>query len=294
MPSCNIVRDLLPLHLEQLTSSETNAEILAHLEVCEGCRDVRDAMSTDLPIERAPKSKLNFLKKLKRKQIISAVLSVILTLFCMYGLYSMEFSVDVTDTAAFEAAIDEYFFTESVDADIIESHKVGNRLIVFFEREGYSGHYGTAILEPGFFGKYRFTSANLSTWSLYNLTTMDSGGKHYLILFGIYEPAGAAEYAVYPSDDTSQPPIYRGTAEKAPFFRVIETEESGHYSVFEAVHYYDADGNEIDRNNLWDEAPEAAEGTAPGVGSAELFLVYVYMIIALLLGVTSVRYFIKP
>lgn len=294
MLSCNIVRDLLPLHLEHLTSSETDAEILVHLEMCEDCRDIRDAMSAELPIERAPESKLNFLKKLKRKQIIGAILSVVLTLFCMYGLYGLEFSIDVTDTATFEAAIDEYFFTESVDADIVESRKVGNRLIVFFEREGYNGYYGTAVLEAGFFGKYRFISANLATWPLYNLATMDSGGKHYLILVGVYEPTGVAEYAVYPSNDTSQPPIYRGAVEKAPFLRVIETEESEHYSAFEGVHYYDADGNEIDRNKLWDEAPEAAEGTTPGVGSAELSLVYVYIIIVLLLGVVFVRYFIKP
>ncbi|MGE4352961.1 MAG: zf-HC2 domain-containing protein [Oscillospiraceae bacterium] len=293
MLSCNIVKDLLPSYLEHLTRPETNAEIEAHLEACDGCRSVRDSMAAEVKIEKAPNPKTDFFKKLRHKQIIGALLSAVITLLCLYGLYNMAFSVDVTNTATLEAAIDEYFFTENVDADIIESNRIGNQLLVFFERKGYTGNYGLAYLEPGILGKYRFRSASLSDWPLYDYTAKSSGGKNYLIFCGVNDLPGVASYAVYPKDDTSAQPIYHGDLEAAPFLRVIETGENEPYLGVQFVHYYDENGNEVNFNQLWHEAPEPAEGATPGVGTAEAGLIYIYMGIVLLLGIVFVRYFLK-
>lgn len=290
---CSVVQDLLPNYIEKLTMNETNIVIEKHLEMCESCKEAYEQMIVEVGnIEKVPAIELKFLKKLKHKQIIGAILSAVIALLCMYGLYTMEFSVDVTNTISLEAAIDEYFFTENVDANIIESQRVGSRLIVFFEREGYVGHYGIATLEAGLLGKYRFLNAHLDDWPLYDYTF--SSGKNHLLLYGINDLQGVATYAIYPSNDTSAQPIYQGEVEQAPFLRVIKLESPENYVGKQFIHYYDANGNEIDFNTLWEEAPQPTDGRTPGVGSAELGLIYVYLVIVLLLGIVFVRYFLKP
>lgn len=296
MIACHIVRDLLPLYVEHLTSAETDAEVARHLEDCGACREILESMDAKVDLEKAPIPKMNFLKKLRRKQLIGAVLSLAVSLFCMVGLYNLEFSVDVTNTVSLEAAIDEYFFTEDVNAKILNSQRVGNELIVFFNREGYSGHTGTATLERGILGKYRFLRAGLSDWPLYSYSFADASGfgKRYLQVCGLYDLPGVASYAIYSAENPTLPPIYEGKAEKAPFMQVIPLETEGQYGGIQWMHYYDADGNELDFHQLLEEVPEPAEGTTPGVGSAELGLIYFYLAIVALLGWVFVRYFLKP
>jgi len=291
--TCSIVQDLLPNYIEKLTMNETNIVIEKHLENCASCKEAYKQMVDDIgKTEKVPVIEFKFLKKLKHKQRIGAILSAVIALLCMYGLYNMEFSVDVTNSISLEAAIDEYFFTENVDANIIESQRVGSRLVVFFEREGYVGHYGITTLEAGLLGKYRFLNAGLDDWSLYDYTL--SSVKNHLLLYGINNLPGVATYAVYPSNDTSAQPIYQGEVEQAPFLRVIKLESPENYVGKQFIHYYDANGSEIDFNTLWKEAPQPAEGKTPGVGSAELGVIYVYLVIVLLLGIVFVRYFLKP
>ncbi|MDN5353092.1 MAG: hypothetical protein PWQ12_2013 [Clostridiales bacterium] len=290
---CSMVQDLLPSYIEKLTSDETNAVVAQHLSTCENCRKAYEQMIADVgDAEKVPAIELNFLKKLKHKQIIGAVLSAVITLLCLFGLYNMAFSIDVTNTRSLEASIDEYFFSDGVDANIIESQRVGNQLIVFFEREGYAGHYGLATLEAGIFGKYRFLSANLDDWPLYEYTF--GNGKKYLLLYGINDLQGVATYAIYPSDDTAAQPIYQGVVESTPFLRIIKPENAERYVGKQFVHYYDANGNEISVNTLWHEVPQPDEGRTPGVGSAELGLIYVNLVIVLIVGIVFVRYFLKP
>lgn len=241
---------------------------------------------------KSPVFESKFLKRLNKKQKFGAVVSAIIALLCMYGLYNMEFTVDVTNTDSFEVAIDEYFFDDNIDVNIVQSDKVGKNLFVLFEREGYKGHYGIASLESGLFGKYRFTNASLSDWPLYNYTF--NRDKRYLMLYGINDLPRVQTYAVYPSDDTSKEPIYQGETENVPFLRVVKLDSPEDYVGVQFVHYYDANGDEIEFNQLWDEAPQPDEGRTSSVGSAELGMVYVFIGIVFVLGIIFVRYFITP
>lgn len=242
--------------------------------------------------EKVPVTDLKFLKGLNRKQKVGAFLSAVIALLCMYGLYNMEFTVDVTNTNSFEAAIDEYFFDDNIDVNIVQTQKVEKDLVVLFEREGYRGHYGIANLESGLFGKYRFTNASQSDWPLYNYTF--SRDKRYLMLYGINDLPRVETYAVYPSDDISKEPIYEGEAEKHPFLRIVKLDSPENYVGVQFVHYYDEDGVELDFNKLWDQAPQPDEGRTSSVGSMELGMVYVFIGITFVLGIIFVRYFITP
>lgn len=291
MLSCNAVRDLMPSYLEHLTSPETDAEMEEHLSGCPACREIRDAMSEEVTLEPAPKSRLDFFKSLHRKQIIGAVLSAVITLLCMYALYNGEFAVDVSSTVTLEAAIDRYFFNDEVDADILESRIVGDRLLVFFLREGYEGHYGTAVLEPGIFGKYRFLNADLYTSGLYVNRTLRTAGKDYLLICGINDLPGVAAYGVYSGLSPDAEPVYQGTVESAPFLRVAEFENADSLGIG-LIRYFDADGNEISENALEEAVPDAAQGSAGGVGTAETGLIYGFLLIVLVFGLVMIRYFL--
>lgn len=62
-------------------------------------------------------------------------------------------------------------------------------------------------------------------------------------------------YAVYPSDDTSKEPIYQGESENAPFLQIVKLDRLENYVGVDFVRYYDENGDEIDFNKLWDQAP---------------------------------------
>ncbi|MCR5481756.1 MAG: DUF4825 domain-containing protein [Clostridia bacterium] len=46
--SCNIIKDLLPLYIEGLTSEESNSLIEEHLKECEACRELYEEMKKDM------------------------------------------------------------------------------------------------------------------------------------------------------------------------------------------------------------------------------------------------------
>lgn len=68
--------------------------------------------------EKLSSTEFRTLRNLNKKQKVGAVLSAVY----LYYAY-MEFTVDVNNTDSFEVAIDEYFFNNSVDVNIVQSHK---------------------------------------------------------------------------------------------------------------------------------------------------------------------------
>ena len=60
------------------------------------------------------------------------------------------------------------------------------------------------------------------------------------------------------------------------------------------VHYYDSAGDELDISQLRQTVAVPVDASTPGVGTAELGLVYFFMAIVLVLGVVVIRYFLIP
>lgn len=65
---CNIIRDLLPTYIDGLTSEESNQMIEEHLNSCEECRQLADALGSDVKFsgERA-NHEIDYLKKVRSK-----------------------------------------------------------------------------------------------------------------------------------------------------------------------------------------------------------------------------------
>ena len=63
--SCEIIKDLLPLYLDNVCSNDSKAAIDEHLTACENCKSELQAMQTSLPINRA-KQNINEAEAVKR------------------------------------------------------------------------------------------------------------------------------------------------------------------------------------------------------------------------------------
>lgn len=84
---CEIVRDLMPLYIDKLTSEVTNEMIEEHLRGCESCQKFYEEMSVEMKtelkesIKPKEKEKLNYLKRIKKKTMLQAF-----AIFCAVGI----------------------------------------------------------------------------------------------------------------------------------------------------------------------------------------------------------------
>ena len=94
---CAIVKDLLPLYQEELTSPETGEFVKEHLDGCESCRGQWEELQKEVVVlkeEVAPLKKLK--KRLHWKKIKTIVLSVLLTKCLLVGMFlCMNIAADV-------------------------------------------------------------------------------------------------------------------------------------------------------------------------------------------------------
>lgn len=108
---CRMIIDLLPSYIDGLTSEETNAIIIEHLQACPECKAAYEAMiQPDLEIaltKQTPdnEEKVRYLKKIKsrhRKTILSVVAGLLVVFFAAYYFSSIRiysFPVDKMEIA---------------------------------------------------------------------------------------------------------------------------------------------------------------------------------------------------
>ena len=92
---CSVVRDLLPLYVEDMVSEETAAYIGEHLETCEGCRaeleslkgSAEIAVIEEKPAMRADSAKpfKKIMKKMNRQFYSVAYAALIFLIFLGFG-----------------------------------------------------------------------------------------------------------------------------------------------------------------------------------------------------------------
>lgn len=84
---CGMIRDLLPVYIERMTSEASDQAIREHLEECSECREVYRQMSQKVEVETAPEVKdfKKFLKKSKTRFAadILYILGAIAVLTCI-------------------------------------------------------------------------------------------------------------------------------------------------------------------------------------------------------------------
>ena len=80
--SCQIIRDILPLYVDDVVSDDTRHMVEEHLVHCDDCRRLAAEMQGEivLPVENDTRPLQHFKEAWKRKKVMIAAISVVVTL----------------------------------------------------------------------------------------------------------------------------------------------------------------------------------------------------------------------
>ena len=82
--NCNIIRDMLPMYAEGLTSEESNIAIQQHLEQCEDCRKCLENLQKPIAGPTVPKMEIDYMRKVKKSfQRRTYILAGVIAVFCI-------------------------------------------------------------------------------------------------------------------------------------------------------------------------------------------------------------------
>lgn len=95
--SCDLIKDLLPLYIDEVCSAESKREIEEHLKECSECRALYESMKQDIVIEKVESKKDDSeqikrlmsnvnLKIERRNSIVKAVCAAVCALIIVIGL----------------------------------------------------------------------------------------------------------------------------------------------------------------------------------------------------------------
>ncbi len=237
--------------------------------------------------------------KSRIRKIVGAILSTLIMLTGVVGLYNYEFSISVDSTADLEKAINEYHFSDEVNADVLERQAIDNRLYVLYEENEYPEACGLACLEKGIFGNYRMISCEDSAYRWINGTKVTVGKTNYCVTYcasdlpiDAYGICGVKEAPECNQTVDDSDLIYKLNYTGSPFLTFTEIESGVTIS---AYHFkYFRNGVEIQDDELVDILGIHYVEGAPnsGTGTAELGLFYVFEAIIILLGIVFIRYFL--
>ena len=310
---CSIVQDLLPNYIEKLTSDETNRFIEEHIETCEQCCSMMQDMKAEISQKKTvPKIELKFLKKVRKTRIAAAAFCILLALVGAYLLYAAEYHYTI-DKGNLSSAITEFTtpFEPEFNAYVLETQAVGGTLVASFKDQAHADNYGVAVLVKGFNQRYRIirTQIKASDYSsVVQIFPLEIRNQRYYAVSG-YNLSGdirfyGLDYSAYVnpghlSEDLVTQSI-RFDVKNPQFLEIYPADELDDRVVSESgetlynyqlmsASLYDADGTEI-TENFKNENPGVRAHS--GAGKAELFLLYVYITIVLILGVVFARYFL--
>ena len=298
---CCVVRDLLPAYLEGLTEEETTRQVEAHLEECPECRRHREAMQASLPVVRAPKRALAFLKKVKRTRLIAAVLSAVVALLLIFLVYDSEYHWR-GDLPSLTQGLQDYLgWTDHLEGCAIEAlaaTEVDGTLYVSFTSDSEDNVHGVAELDRGLNGKYQFVSASYSPFPYTGGVFLHSSEDLWLFAgVGCREIYGfTAQFEVYDSQGLDRVVPVTFPVQEDTFLLAVPKDQldlgtgpDEHVRLPDSFLLLDQEGEDITQEY---EDPEIDQSWGAGTGTAERFLLYVLIGLIGLIGFAFVRFFL--
>jgi len=96
MTDCKIIQDLLPLYTDDICSKESRALVEEHLKSCEKCKIELDDMKSEVRVRFNNESEANVFKAMKKKlfkkNMIVALISVSVSIAVLVGVYNYIFT----------------------------------------------------------------------------------------------------------------------------------------------------------------------------------------------------------
>lgn len=303
---CMIVQDLLPQYIEKSTSDITNEAVEEHLNSCEQCSEVFKNMNVETDTKKnVPQGKLKFLKKIKHTRLIVAVSCIVLALIFSYMIYASEYKF-TNDKKVLSTAITEYTSHEKnivEDAYVLETKEIDGVLIAFYKDNKNSNIYGFAKLLKGINMKYRLVEANYDIGdysAIVNTHKFETNNGAYYTVGGYNLAENIASYGLKLNEDrnsNSVQNILKFNIENSQFLDIKKQtdiyksfeqfQENPALGISSTVVLLDSNGNDITKSYR---IPDITSSGGGGVSTAELFMLYVFIGIVLILGAIFARY----
>lgn len=161
--TCEVVNDLLPSYIDNLTSDVTNTAVREHLSHCDKCKQTLESMKEPCNEEKiiSENKEIDFLKKTRKKNIkviISSLVSIVLVIAIVFTSLPYMIKHTLNDSMV--------LFNLTVDGDNFNIKATAGHKYVKITDLNYSlGNSG--ILDISFVGREEtaFDKESLFTWS---------------------------------------------------------------------------------------------------------------------------------
>ena len=316
---CCVVRDLLPSYIENLTEPETAAQVKEHLKGCVPCQEVETAMRSALTLEPSPKPSLNFLKRVKRTRLIAAVLTVVLALWCIWWLYDVQaFHYPNTEAGRLEAVED---YVPSAPGSTIQHVMAGDPLRVLgwveegkdlyvaYAADNADNVHGILRLEQGLNGKYwpvgssegpfpytagidaqSISAGNGDGWLFFLVGDGCRDIYSAKITYGV-SLEGSDQDQFYETTYQITEPDFLWRMDYTRLEKELGIPAGTMTGVFvEEIILYDKDGLDVTEQY---KDPTVELSWVGGKGTAERFMLYVYIVLVIGLAAIFIRYFLR-
>lgn len=112
---CNLIRDILPLYVEDMVSTDTREFVSEHLEHCEACRAAFEHMQK--PADIIPDADIVPLKRIKKELFIKRLQTVFLTAILACAIVTVLFGI-LTSPKFFPYSDDLFHVNSDTDGSI--------------------------------------------------------------------------------------------------------------------------------------------------------------------------------
>ena len=112
---CNLIRDILPLYVEDMVSTDTREFVSEHLEHCEACRAAFEHMQK--PADIIPDADIVPLKRIKKELFIKRLQTVFLTAILACAIVTVLFGI-LTSPKFFPYSDDLFNVNSGADGSI--------------------------------------------------------------------------------------------------------------------------------------------------------------------------------
>ena len=202
--NCEIIKDLLPLYVDNICSNQSRKIVEEHLDECPKCQTYLQEIKKTIIIEDdddKPQEMANILKRLKNKiikrNIIIAILNLLIIIFTLFGTYKYLENANL----------------QIKSSDINSVSLIDNNLVMNFNKVYKTVSQQRFTLEED--GKtYECLVVNADTTKLYNMLNLTNATSSHTLIYNVNQDNEVDRVYYYedelPSFDTlsTSDPIY--------------------------------------------------------------------------------------
>ena len=195
---CNLIKDILPLYVEDMVSTDTREFVSEHLEHCEECRAEFERMRK--PADFIPDTDIVPLKRIKRNLFIKRLQTIFFTAILACAIVTVVFGI-LTSPKFFPYSDDLLNVVDSPNGDIIVTFD--DKVTGYSYTKEFHDETGTEVY---------WVNAWTTTWDLYlsnrgnqNVVIPSEGVTKIQIFFT--QNNGSEDVLIYGADDNAQQDI---------------------------------------------------------------------------------------